>query len=222
MMKEQNDAQSGSDFNDTRYYERKHTNTLPRSFRYRDVNSQVPRTRVKFDSKAGHSRMPNGAGKEVPRKREYYQPAPSATSDSEYESVLNCQYLDLDDNSEHESLFDPNDDVSRTFNEMESKMNATTNHYFHKIKSQLNETCSKLKVHQKHKPRGKAEEKGAGDFKSVPQPSTPENDAVIDRIMKLKSDCYKKIDQNLKILQKIDQVNDKLYKNYIASASKIN
>jgi hypothetical protein len=230
MLREQCDARSSpvSNYNDMKYSERKHVNTLPPSYRYRGVNShQIPKTRVKFEPK---TERPNGyekSGKEVPKKKEFYQLSESATSDTEVESVLDCQYEYMDDKSEHESLFDDHNDYSygRTLSEMESKMNATTNQYFRKIKSTLSETCSKLKVQQKHKPRGKAspdernDKAAGGDFKSA---QDQHEDAYIDKILKLKTNCYKKIDQNLKILQQIDQINDKLYKNLIASGSKNN
>lgn len=218
-MKEQIDARPVSNNDDMRYYERKQVNTLPHSFRYKTVNSQpISKGRVKFEPKIERPVMTNGyekSPKEVPqRKKEYYQQTScSATSDSEYESILECQYIDED--SEHESLFDHND-YSRTLTEMESKMNATTNQYFRKIKSTLSDTCSKLKFQQKQKPvkSKNSNDKAAGDFKGTQE--HPENDHVIERILKMKSDCYKKIDQNLKILQQIDDVNDKLYKNYIS------
>lgn len=230
MVKEQTDTRPISNYDDTRYFERKHnnTNTLPRSYRYRGVNSQQnPKTRVKFEPKIERPTVPNGyekSGKEVPRKNEYYQQTSSATSDSEYESILSRQYAD-DNESEHEVLFDDSSlDYSRTLTEMESEINATTNQYFRKIKSTLSETCSKLKIQQKHKPKKKSSpcnKQGAGDFKNTQVPQ-PDNDVYIDKMLKLKTDCYKKIDQNLQILQKIDQVNDNLYKNYIPSGSKLN
>lgn len=229
MLKEQqNDARPISNYDDTKYFERKHfVNTLPHSYRYRGVNSQQnPKTRVKFESKKVYPSMPNGyekSGKEIPRKKEYYQQSASATSDSEYESILDRQYAD-DDDSEHESHFDDHNDYSHTLTEMESKMNATTNQYFRKIKSTLSETCSKLKIQQKNKPKRKSthdDKQAAGDFKSTQVPHV-DNDVYIERMLKLKTGCYKKIGENLKILQQIDQVNDKLYKNYIPSGSKLN
>lgn len=227
MLKEQNDARPVSNNDDMKYYERKRLKTLPRSFQYRGASPQQnPRTRVKFEPKYERPMMPNGyekSGKEMPRKKEFYQAeSASATSDSEYESILGFQYDNNDVESEQE-LFDNCHDYDRTLNEMESKINAKTNKYFRSVTKTLSDTLSKLNLQPPTRPKQKfkvkTDNKAAGDSKGT-QEHHVEDDVVIERILKIKTDCYKKIDQNLQILQKIDDINDKLYKNYITSGSK--
>lgn len=231
MTEKHGDVRPDSNFVDMKLnrdnHERKFS-TMPRSYgassRYQQQQQQqIPRNRVKFEPRnVFPSMMANGyekTVKEVPKKKkEINQPPPvmAYSSDSEFDIVTNCQFNT--DESEKESIYDDDDSdyTKRTFEEMESKMNAMTNKYFHKIKSQLSATCSKLKVQQKHsieKPKAqlKVDEKAAGDTRAF----RPENDSVIRNFKKIKADCYSKIDENLKILQQIDSVNDKLSKNYM-------
>lgn len=234
LTDDQGDIRPVSNYADMKFnrdnHERKVSSTLPRSHgaspRYQQ-QQQIPRNRVKFEPRKVCPSMVAGGYektvKEVPKKKkELYRPmAPPVmaySSESEFESI-NCQF-NTEEESENESIYeDDNDYTKRTFNEMESRMNAMTNKYFHKIKSQLSATCSKLKVQQKHKQekpkaQSKLDEKAAGDTRTQTQ-THPENDNVIKSFRKIKAECYNKIDENLKILQQIDSVNDKLYKNYM-------
>lgn len=236
LTDEQGDVRPVSNYVDMKFnrdnHERKLSSTLPRSHgsRYQQQQQQIPRNRVKFEPrKVCPSMMANGyekTVKEVPKKKKEMSrppppPAMDFSSESEFESVINCQFYT--DESENETIYDDyvdNDYTKRTFNEMETKMNAMTNKYFHKIKTQLSDTCSKLKIQQKltkEKPKAqtKLDEKAAGDTRAQTNYDQPENDNVIKSFRKMKAECYSKIDENLKILQQIDSVNDKLYKNYM-------
>lgn len=136
--------------------------------------------------------------------------------ESEIDSVYssNCFH---DNESEMESLYDQDEYTNRALRRMETKVNTFTNRFVNKVKSEVDETFSKIKIQSKFnstKVKNPKVEKGSGDTVRKSHDSV-ENDAAIKKILKSKSDCYDKIEQQLKILQKIDQLTDKLYKNHI-------
>lgn len=225
---------------DNNKHERKYFNTLPRSHRYRyqeHQQHQIPRNnRVKFEARnekvCPSPLLASGGGgsekktfKEMPKRKNTQATAviSSSASETEYESILGCQYYTNDDNSENETFFDDkdNDFSQRALTEMELRMNEATNRYFRKIKSQLIETCSKLNLQKKQtnnssrekaKASKKHDEKAAGDAMKAPH---LDDDQIIKQFQKTKAECYGKIEENLKILQQIDSLNHKLYKNYM-------
>lgn len=147
-----------------------------------------------------------------------------STSTSDLDDVYNSVNYNNNDESELESVYDPNDYTRTTIDEMKTKLNKMTNQYVHGVKSQMEDTCSKLKLQQKlnqktaAKKKFKCDEKAAGDSKKS-HPSV-EDDVMMKKILKMKTDCYNKIDQNLKILQRVDSLTEDLYKNHLNNSSK--
>lgn len=233
MLEEETDARHASNYQEMKFNrERKYRNTIPHAYQYEVSASpnyhqpppppptpkQVLMTRPKHNPKKkvnptkGNKRFV----KDIPAKK--------ATSDSESD----CQFFHANVESEIESQFDDDEEnfTTRTIQEMESNMNATTNRYFRKIKSQLFDTCSKLKACPKPQPNlnksktygKKFDTKASGDSNNCNQQKQRgclESDIVIGKFQKVKAECYRKIEENLKILQQIDSASEKLYKNYL-------
>lgn len=135
--------------------------------------------------------------------------------ESEIDSVYssNCYH---DNESEMESLYDQDEYTHRALRRMETKVNTFTNRFVNKVKSEVDETFSKIKIQSKFnstKVKNPKIEKGSGDAARKSHDSV-DNDAAIKKIIKSKSDCYEKIEQQLKILRQIDQLTHKLYKNH--------
>lgn len=218
-MEEETDARHASNYQEMKLNrERKYRNTMPRAYQYDVSNSSSPKqpviTRPKYNPNKVTPTMSPARNKRVVKD----VPMKKATSDEEDDD-----FHFLNEETENESQFEDDDDnfTARTFQEMESNMNATTNRYFRKIKSQLFETCSKLKACPKQQQQnlGKAkiygkkfDGKASGDSNCR---NSLESDIVIGKFQKVKAECYRKIEENLKILQQIDSASEKLYKNYL-------
>jgi hypothetical protein len=112
---------------------------------------------------------------------------------------------------------------------METKVANMTNQYIGRVKSQIDETFSRLKMqrqlHEKEKsqkpmPRQKKcfkrSDNGAGDTKNAVR--TMENDLQLKKLQRMKTDCYNTITQKLKILQQVDRLSEDLYKNHLKNA----
>lgn len=222
LQEDQVDARSASNFDELKSNNKRkcvNTTMLPHTetHRYEDTRQrpqQIPRNRVKFEQQKVNATLFNGYEK-VPKMKKEFRQQPATSSD---ESVLECQFY-TNDESEKESAYGDDDETSRAFSEMEKKMNAMTDRYLRRIKSQLTETCSKLKLQQKqsklkYKTTPKYDEKAAGDVKNN---LYAEGDSYIEKFKQSKADCYKKIDENLKILRHIDSVTDDLYNNYLGN-----
>ncbi|KAL7043173.1 hypothetical protein ACKWTF_001420 [Chironomus riparius] len=138
--------------------------------------------------------------------------------ESEIDSVYSSScYHDDDNESEMESLYDRDEYTHRALLRMETKVNTITNKFVNKVKSEVDETFSKLKIQSKfNSTKGKTTkvDKGSGDTAKKSH-DTVENDTVIKDMLKNKRECYEKIEQQLKILQQLDQLTDKLYKNHM-------
>lgn len=137
--------------------------------------------------------------------------------ESEIDSVYSSNCYHDDNESEMESIYDPDGYTYRALQRMETKVNTITNKFVNKVKSEVDETFSKLKIQSKfNSGKGKAlkVEKGSGDTVKTSHKSI-ENDAMIKKMLKQKTECYEKIEHNLKILQHLDSLTDKLYKNHV-------
>ncbi|KAG5676076.1 hypothetical protein PVAND_005930 [Polypedilum vanderplanki] len=160
------------------------------------------------------------------------RPKSSSSSDDHMseDNVVYNNYVYDNSESETESIFDPDEYTRKTLNDMETKMNAMTNRFVFRVKSEVDETFSKLKLQQKFKDKIKKDPKkdekaknldrgGAGDTIKHQQ-KNPEEDITFSLLQKKKAQAYKNIEQNIKVLQNVDQLTDKLYKNHLSNLKK--
>ena len=145
---------------------------------------------------------------------------------SEVDDVYsNSNYCDSD--SETESVFDPDEYARKTLDEMETKMNTMTNRFVHRVKSEVDETFSKLRLQQKLKEKSKPKnprqeekvnkmpERGCGE----PLKSRAEDD-TFNLLQRKKMRAYGIINENIKVLQQVDKLEGKLYRNHLAGTRK--
>jgi hypothetical protein len=134
-----------------------------------------------------------------------------------YDSDTDVIYSDFnygDAESEMESVSGSDDYARRAFDKMETKMNTMTNEFVHNVKSEIDLTFSKLMLQQKKEKsrKHKSQEKGSGDAKKI---NFIESDNELKNLLKMKKLYYSQISKNLEVLQHIDQLTDKLYKNHV-------
>lgn len=144
--------------------------------------------------------------------RNFYNSCIESEIDSVYSS--SCYHDGLE--SETESLEGSEDYTHTTLKRMETKVNTMTNRFVSKVKSELDQTFSKLKLQQKVSNQGKSrisKNQGSGDSHKTRY--TIENDEMIKQIHAVKANCFAKIEKSLKILQQVDQLTAQLYQNHI-------
>jgi hypothetical protein len=163
------------------------------------------------------------------------QPNYYSSSDEDSSSAINDLFSNRaycnDEKSELESEFEPDVYTHQTLKNMEAKMNAMTNRFVYRVKSEVDETFSKLRVQQKYKEKRqgknglkkdekmKIPDRGAGDSLKHTTHSK-DDDATFSMLQKKKMQAYTIIDQNIKVLQQVDHLAERLYKNHLTNLKK--
>lgn len=159
----------------------------------------------------GRSFHPNFSRYEYPSRECNYSSSDSDTTEIEdgAESLYDNQNFEMELS---ESVFEGDDDIQHSIQDLQKGLNRLTSRYVRKVKSKVNGTMSRMKLENRKTQLPKQQERnpGVGDIKAKVSQA---DDELYKKMDLMKKDCYKKIEANLNMLKNIDNLTDEINHN---------